>query len=292
MIRLVSLLLLAASLAAQNPAPGAGSSAIPQDEGSRKAQALVEKAIQALGGQAYLTSKNKTEEGRFYSFYHGASRGVGTLYRDYREFPDKERFEVIKRTAKLIPIPLLGVIVVTHHVKDKEDLILIHNGDKGYETTYKGTAAEESKVTKVYVRRRFHSLDWLLRTWINQPGVGYYYEGVTVAGEKPAEKVTVANANNDSVTLYIDQSNFLPIKTSYVFRDPEDKQRSVEEELYDGYKEVQGIMTPQSVTRYLNGEMSAQRFINTTAYNRDYPADMFSAEVTYDPYKNQPFRDK
>ena len=291
MIRWVGLIFLATALAAQTAAP-ASNAAPPQDENSRKARALVDKAIQALGGQAYLTAKNKTEEGRFYSFYHGASRGVGTLYRDYREFPDKERFEVIKRAAKLIPLPLIGVIVVTHHVKDKEDLILIHNGDKGYETTYRGTAAEESKATKIYIRRRLHSLDWLLRSWINQPGVAFYYEGITVAGEKPAEKITIANANNDAVTLFVDQDSFLPIKTSYSFRDPEDKQRSTEEELFDGYKQVQGVMTPQSVTRYLNGEMSAQRFINTTTYNQDYPADMFSAEVTYDPYKNQPYRDK
>jgi len=287
MLRVLGLILLSSCLAAQTSAPPPHPEN-SQDENSRKAKDLIDKAIAALGGQAYLTSKNRVEEGRFYSFYHGASRGAGTLYRMYRQFPDKERFEVLKRTAKLIPIPLVGVIVVTGHAKDKEDLVLIHDGDKGYEITYKGTAAEDHKATDAYVRRRLHSLDWVLRTWINQPGVAFFYEGVTVAGEKPAEQVTVSSANNDSVTLYIDQSTFLPIKTGYTFRDPEDKQRSTEEELFDGYRAVQGVMTPGSVTRYLNGDMSAQRFITTTNYNQEFPADTFEATISYDPYKSQP----
>jgi hypothetical protein len=291
MARFLTLILLVTSLAAQSAEPPA-SSAVPQDENSRKARALIDKAIAALGGQAYLSSKNRTEEGRFYSFYHGESRGVGTPYRDYRQFPDKERFEVIKATNKLIPIPIIGVIVVTGHAKDKEDLILIHDGDNGYEVTYKGAAKEEAKVTRAYVRRRLHSLDWVLRTWIKQPGVAFFYDGVTVAGEKAAEKVTVMNSNNDAVSVYIDQTTFLPVKTGYSFRDPDDHERSVEEELFDGYKPMQGIMTPQSVTRYMNGEMSAQRFITAVIYDRELSPDLFSVAVTYDPYKNQPFKDK
>jgi hypothetical protein len=287
MIRFLSLILLSVTMAAQTSVPPSHAEN-PQEENSRKAKELIDKAIAALGGQAYLAAKNRSEEGRTYSFYHGVGRGVGTLYRMYRQFPDKERFEVIKRTSKLVPIPLVGVIVVTGHAKNKEDLILIHNGDKGYETTYRGTAAEDRKLTEAYVRRRLHSLDWVLRTWINQPGVAFFYEGATVAAEKPAEQVTVTSANNDSVTLYIEQGTYLPIKTRYAFRDPEDKERNTEEELFDGYKSVQGIMTPQSVTRFYNGEMSAQRFVTSTAYNQEFAADLFEATITYDPFKSQP----
>ncbi len=286
MIRFLTLILLATCLAAQTePATYAAN---PQDENSRKAKELIDKAIAALGGQAYLTARNRCEEGRYYSFYHGASRGVGTLYRAYRQFPDKERFEVIKRTAKLIPIPLVGVIVVTGHAKDKEDLVLIHDGDKGYEITYQGTAAEERKATDAYIQRRLHSLDWVLRDWVKQPGVAFFYEGSTVAAEKPAEQVTITTTKNDSVTLYLDQNTYLPIKTGYWFRDPEDKQRSQEEVLFDGYKTVEGIATPQTVTGYLNGDMTTQRFITTTTFNRELAADMFTATVNYNPYSSPP----
>ena len=286
MRRLITLILLIASAAAQSSAPA--KSPVPEDENGKKAHALIDKAIAALGGQAYLTATNRGEEGRYYSFYHGESRGAGVQYRLFSRYPDQERFEVIKRGNALVPLPLVGIIVVTHEVKNKTDIVIIHNGDKGYEITYKGTAAEEPKLTSAFLRRRQHSLEWVLRKWITEPSVAFFYEGVTVAAQKPTEQVTVMNANNDSVTVFIDQNTFLPVKISYSWRDPADKFRNVEEEIYDSYKPVQGIMTPLSITRFLNGDMTVQRFRNTVTYNQELPADLFAATVTYDPFKNSP----
>jgi len=288
MRRLVTLILLIASAAAQSSAPA--KSPIPEDENGKKAHALVNKAIVALGGQAYLTSTNRGEEGRYYSFYHGESRGAGTQYRQFNRYPDQERFEMIKRGGVLVPLPLVGIIVVTHEVKNKNDIVIIHNGDKGYEVTFKGTAAEDPKITSAFLRRRQHSLEWIFRKWITDPGVAFFYEGVTVAAQKPAEQISIMSANNDSVTVFLDQNTNLPVKISYTWRDPEDKLRNTEEEIYDSYKPVQGIMTPLSITRYLNGDMTVQRFRNTVSYNQELPSDLFAATVTYDPYKNSPKR--
>jgi hypothetical protein len=184
---------------------------------------------------------------------------------------------------------LVGIIVVTHQVKDKNDIIIIHNGDKGYEITYKGTAAEEAKATKDFLRRRQHSLDWVLRKWTNEPGVAFFYEGTTVTDNKPAEQVTIVNAQNDSVTLFLDQATHLPIQTRFSWRDPLDKLKNVEEVIYDAYKPAQGVMTPHSLTRFLNGQMSYQQFLSTVSY-RDLPDNLFEAAVTYDPRKAQPKR--
>jgi hypothetical protein len=40
-------------------------------------------------------------------------------------------------------------------------------------------------------------------------------------------------------------------------------------------------MTPHSITRYFNGEMSQQRFITTAKYNQNLPDALFEASVTY-----------
>jgi hypothetical protein len=96
------------------------------------------------------------------------------------------------------------------------------------------------------------------------------------------------NARNESVTLWIDDHTHLPIKKSYSWRDPSDNLRNVEDEVYDNYKPVQGIMTPHSVTRYMNGDMSNQRFVNTISYNQNPPDSLFEASVTYDPKKPLP----
>jgi hypothetical protein len=104
-----------------------------------------------------------------------------------------------------------------------------------------------------------------------------------VAADKPADQVSVLNTKNDSVTLYLDTTTHLPIKRTFTWRDPTDNLRNTEEEIYDAYRPTQGIMTPYSVTRFYNGEMSNQRFLNTVTYNNGLNESMFAAKTTYDP---------
>ena len=58
------------------------------------------------------------------------------------------------------------------------------------------------------------------------------------------------------------------MKKTFSWRDPTDKQRNVEDEIFDDYRPVQGVMTPFSVTRFYNGDMSSQRFLNSVSYNK------------------------
>ena len=85
------------------------------------------------------------------------------------------------------------------------------------------------------------------------------------------------------MTLFLDSNTHLPIKKTFAWRDPTDKLRNTEDEVYDAYRETQGIMTPYSVTRFYNGEMSNQRFLNTVTYNNALNESMFAAKTSYDP---------
>ena len=238
------------------------SQAVPAaDENSAKAKALLNQAIQALGGDAYLNLTDMTQQGRSYSFHRGEATSAGLLFWRFVKFPEKERVELTKQ----------------------RDVADVFNGVKGYEITYKGTAQLDPKVLADYLRRRDHSLETVLRKWINEPGVALFYEGAAVAADKPAEQVSILNSKNDSVTLYIDSTTHLPVKKSYTWRDPSDNLPNKEEEIYDAYRLTQGIMTPYSLTRFYNGEMSNQRFLNTVTYNNNLSDFMFEAKTTYDP---------
>jgi hypothetical protein len=57
----------------------------------------------------------------------------------------------------------------------------------------------------------------------------------------------------------------------------------VEEEVYDNYRPMQGIMTPYSVTRYYNGDMSNERFLTSVSYNTGLSDSKFDAQITYVP---------
>jgi hypothetical protein len=251
--------LLTAIVCAQEspPAPfrNDNSQAIPIDqENSRRARVVVDQAIQALGGSAYLNAQDMTLEGRSYSFHRGVPNSYGTLFWRFRKFPDKDRIELTK----------------------KRDVIQIFNGDKGYEVTYKGVRdADEKEQLQPYLRRRHFSLDAVLRQWLNQPGIALFYEGQTVAAQKQVEQVTIMNASNEAVTLYLDFNTHLPVKKSFAWRDPADKQRNIEEEIFDNYRPIQNVMTPFATTRFFNGDMASQAFLTSASYNHGIPDELF-----------------
>jgi len=139
---------------------------------------------------------------------------------------------------------------------------------------------EEQEALDDYLRRRHYSMQQVLRTWLNQPGTVYFYEGTAAAERKPAEQVTIMNAQNEGVTFYIDQNTFLPIKKTFEWRDPKTRDRTEESEVFDNYRQVQGIMTPFSITRQKDGWATNQRFINEVKYNQNMPDSLFEATVT------------
>ncbi len=264
MKRFLSILLFAAVAAAQTD-PGAAS--IPVDQqNAAKARALIDQAIEALGGNAYLNIADMTQEGRSYSFHHGEPSGAGGLFWRFYRFPDSERIELTK----------------------KRDVAYVYRGDDGFEITYKGVRADDPKSVTDFVRRRKYSLDWVLRRWLHEPGVALFYDGAKVAAQKDTQQVTLVNARNESVTLYFDTATHLPVKKSFSWRDPTDKERNLEEDIYDNYRPVEGVMTPFSVTRFYNGDMAGQRFLNSIRYNTGLSDSLFNVSVTYGPTKPAP----
>jgi hypothetical protein len=232
-------------------------------ENARRAHALLEQAIQALGGQAYLNIRDMQQQGRTYGFHHGRPSGSGGLFWRFVQYPDKERLEVTK----------------------ERDVAYVYAGDKGYEVTYKGPHAVDKKELEDYLRHRRFSLEMMLRVWINDPGVALFYDGDALAGNLAAQQVTLINSKDEAVKLFFDIDTHLPLKKSYSWRDPVDKERDIEEEVYDNYKLVQGVMTPYSFTRYYNGDMQSQRFINSIQFNQGLDPAMFDPNSGYDPNK-------
>jgi hypothetical protein len=250
-----SILLLATLVLAQSDS-APPSQTIPVDqENAHRARAVLEQAIQALGGQAYLNIQDISQEGRTFSFHNGRPNSLGVIFWRFYKFPDKDRLELTKQ----------------------RDVVYVYNADKGTEITYKGPHPMDPKDLTEYVRRRHFSLDWVLRKWLSEPGVALFYEGQTVAEEKPVEQVTVMNAHNEGVTLYVNTDDHLPVKKTYSWRDATDKQRNIEDEVYDNYRPVQGIMTPHTITRFYNGDMSGQRFLSSVSYNQGISDSQFEA---------------
>jgi hypothetical protein len=246
---------------ASSAAPAASPAQPQQDANARKARSLLEECIQAMGGQAWLNLQDMEQEGRSYAYSHGQPNSLGTLFWRFWKYPDRERIELTKQ----------------------RDVVFINVGENGYEITYKGTAAQEPDQLADYNRRHRHSLEVVLRQWLNQPGAALFYDGPAVAEQKPADSVTILTADNDSVTVFLDNHTHLPIKKTFEWRDPADRLKNIEGEIFDNWRLEQGIMTPHSLLRTHNGDTTNQRFITSVRYNVGIPDSMFQASITYDP---------
>jgi len=82
-LALISLLLFGAAAVAQTEAPA------KPDE---KAEQILQKAVQAVGGDAYLKVQTVTARG-FFTEYPGGAPGVPVKFIDYISYPDRERTE-------------------------------------------------------------------------------------------------------------------------------------------------------------------------------------------------------
>ena len=253
-------LFLSLTLAAQQPQSTSGNEA---QANQQKARAILDRAIQTMGGPAYLSVDDFKEEGRSGSFYHGQSRGSDILYFRTWLWPDKERIEYTKQ----------------------RDIAFVYNGDQAYEITFRGTKlldpAKEENV-KLYLLRKSHSLETILRKWLKDPGAALFYQGTSLSENHEVDTVTVMNAQNDAVTIQVDTATHLPVKKTFMVRDPQSRERDEIAEVYDNWKDVQGIKVPYNLTLLKNGELTSQRFINSITFNSHPAESLFAPIVNYD----------
>jgi len=238
--------------------------AVTKDESVQKARQILDEMIRALGGEAYLNVRDMKSEGRTYAFWQGKPSGLGLVFWRFWEWPDKDRWELTKQ----------------------RDVVELNIGDQGYEITYKGTATQDPKNLEEYLRRREHSMEWVIRKWLGAPGTMILYSGTAIVEQTLTDQVTILNAENDSVTISIDPRTHLPIQKSNSWRDPLDRQKDEETEIFSNYRLIQGIQTPMSTVRMQNGEMRNQRFLTTVTYNTGLEPTLFETKgITYNPNK-------
>ncbi len=257
-MRLLFLILVISGVALAQSAPVTKTAPVvtnPADVGAQKAKQLVQQSIQVLGGKAYLNIKDVKQEGRGYGFDRtGASRGVGLPFtRSYAYF-DRERFDFFR----------------------DGDWVIIHTGEKGYETTYHGTREQNAEEIADYLRRKQFTLEKVLKEWAADPKTAFFYEGETIAETKRVHQITLMNAANQGVTLYLDLKTLLPVKKTFTWRNVEMREMWEESDMYDNYRLVDGVQTPFLLTSTRNGKMFGQRFLKTVSYNNGFSDALFT----------------
>lgn len=238
--------------------------AATKDESVQKARQILDEMIRALGGDAYLNVRDMKSEGRTYAFWQGKPSGLGLVFWRFWEWPDKDRWELTKQ----------------------RDVVELNIGGQGYEITYKGTATQDPKNLEEYLRRREHSMEWVIRKWLGASGTMILYSGTAIVEQTLTDQVTILNSDNDSVMISVDPRTHLPVQKSNSWRDPLDRQKDEEIEIFSNYRLIQGIQTPMSTVRMQNGEMRNQRFQTSVTYNTGLEPTLFETKgITYNPGK-------
>jgi hypothetical protein len=238
---------------------------------AQRGRALIDQMIAALGGDAWLNRKFMTVEAHGSSFFRGAPNPYIIEFREFHRLaasgqPEAERIGFLTPRGMLVP-------------GKKIDVVQIWMDNKGFEVTYKGKTELPKDQVEEFYRRRAHSIEEVVRSWINAPGVMIIAEGTTMVERRIADKVTVLSANNDAVTLELDTNTHLPLRRTFQWRNQQFKDFDEDAEDYSDYHTVQGLPTAMTITRYKNGDMVGQRFITKVTYNDQIDPAMFDIDV-------------
>jgi hypothetical protein len=241
-------------------ASGSGGVSLTDDEGAKnakQARAVLDAMVQALGGQAWLNMKNVEREGQVAAFFHGQPDVGTTLYFEFHQWPDHDRIEYTKH----------------------RDVVQFYVGRTGEEVTYKGKAPLPKDQVEDYMRRRDHSIETVVKTWLNDPRTILLYEGQRLAERHLADQVTVISPDNDSVTIQTDTQTHLPLRRTFQWRDPEYKDKNTDAEEYDDYHLMDGFQTPFTISRYKNDDEIRQYYLTHVKYNQDLATDFWSVDT-------------
>lgn len=224
---------------------------------AEQARVALDAMVQALGGQAWLDLKSQMRQGHVAAFFQGKPSGGTTKYWEFHVWPDKDRIEY------------------TEH----RDVLQFYIGRQGWEVTYRGKKELPQEQVDDYMRRRDHSIETAVKVWLKDPKTILIYEGQRLAERHLAEQVTLISAQNEAVTILMDKQTHLPLRRSFEWRDPLYKDKNLDAEEYDDYHPVDGFPTPFTTTRFKNGDMISQRYLDHATYNQELAADFWSVDA-------------
>jgi hypothetical protein len=224
---------------------------------AQKARAALNSMVQALGGQAWLDMKNEMQQGHVAAFFHSQPDLGTTDLWQFHSWPDKDRVEVTKH----------------------RDVVEFYIGRDGWEVTYRGKKPMQKDLLEDYLRRRDHSIETAVKVWLKDPNTILVYEGQTMAERHMAEQVTLISAQNESITIQLDEQSHLPLRRTFQWRDPLYKDKNTDAEEYDDYHTIEGFPTPFSITRLKNDEIVRQYYVTKVEYNRQLPDDFWNVDM-------------
>ncbi|HWS52735.1 MAG TPA: hypothetical protein VN228_01300 [Pyrinomonadaceae bacterium] len=255
----LALLLVSPAASAQEPgarptpAPAAKASAPKSDE---KAEEIVRRAVDALGGAAYLDVRTVVSHG-YFTPYHDGVATLPVRFEDYLVFPDRER---------------------THFRGSIVNSIQTNTGETGWVADLKmkkltditPAQAEDFRLTMRV------SLDNVLRGWWRSEGAALTYVGRREAGlGRRNEAVRLSYPDGFTVEFEFSARDALPSKALYRKQNSEGELVE-EEDRYAQFQEVGSVRAPFIIDHFRAGVQSSRVNFEAVEFNRPVPDSLFT----------------
>jgi len=240
-------------------------SALAQDEKTtaqattttdERAEQIIKRAIEAIGGTTYLNVRTITGRGQFTQFRDGQS-GLPSSFVDYIVFPDRERTEFKSSEGRIIQT---------------------NTGDTGW--VYDGAAKAIKEMTKPQVEdfktALRSSFDNLLRGFWRKEGAKLSFAGRREAGlAKRNEAVRLTYPDGYVVEFEFGAKDSLPMKVLYK-RKNADGVEVAEEDRMAQHLNIQGVIFPFVVDHYSAGAQTSRINYQSVEFNSSIPDSLFA----------------
>jgi outer membrane lipoprotein-sorting protein len=242
-----------ALLSAAPPARAQNADSLMPAESAARARAILNQAIEALGGPMYLRLRDADCTARFAGFERsGEIGGLGEV-RVLRQSPDKNRTEYDKRG----------------------DIVTVYAGDQGWTLDRSGVEELPASDIAAYREQLQNDANFILRYRLDEPGLILRYGGTEVVDLKQVDWVEVGDAEGRNVRIAVDRSSHFPVRFVVTTRDS-DGARAEMTTVYSNYRPVNGVQMAFQVSRFRNGQQISQVFYTRCKYNTNLADDLFS----------------
>jgi len=223
---------------------------------------VVDEALAALGGDAFLHVADRVETGRAYSFYNAQLAGlsVATVYTRYL-------------------VPVAGKLAIREREnfgRKQDEGFVLFDENGGWEVNYHGAKPIEDQRFKNYQESGVLNIFYILRQRLSEPGLSFYSQGSDRFENQPVEIVDITDADGRTVTVYFSHSTKLPVRQSFRRRNPTYGDFDTEVTDFAKYHPTGGILWPYDIRRERNGEKIFEMYAETVEINQSLGDELFT----------------
>lgn len=236
----------------------------------QKAQTIIDRAVEVLGGNNYLNARTMVSRGLYSSFQDGVPQAPAKFL-DYIVYPDKERTEFTSAGIRVVQT---------------------YSGATGWLYDGATKSLNDMKPAQIedFQRGVRTSVDNLLRGWWRKEGAVLSYAGRREAGlAKRNETVRLTYPDGFWIEFEFGAKDGLPAKVIYKRNrknsNSEETEEITEEDRLAKPITIDGITSSFVIDHFINGKQTSRINYESIEYNRVVPDSLFTKPESVKAFK-------